>query len=255
VTEQLRVLVALGLGLLLLLHRLDAERFGAAEYDESVGGRGGPPLRWRLAWYVLGVGLIAAVLLIYPGTASPLPLGLGDRLGAIILGFTYGAVGAAQAFAFAALRYGRLRLPDPDSYPGALVNAVMTAFIDEATFRGIILGFLLVVGLDPRVAVVIQALLYTLCTRTGARGRIQYMFWLSLGIGLVSGWLTVVTGGIGAAFLGHAITRFSLFLTTGHAGQVAPRGTEVEEVLRRRVLPEGWRVVGSREPGATPRER
>jgi len=254
-TEQLRVLIAFGLGLLLLLHRLDAERFGAAEYDESVGGRSGPPLRRRLAWYVLGVGLIAAVLLIYPGTASPLPLGLGDRLGAIIIGFTYGAIGATQAFAFASLRYGRLRLPDPDSYPGALINAVMTAFIDEATFRGIFMGFLLVVGLDPRVAIVIQAFVYTLCTRTGARGRVPYMFWLSLGIGLASGWATFVTGGIGAAFLGHAITRFSLFLTTGHAGQVAPRGAEVEDVMRRRVLPEGWRVVGSREPGPSSRER
>ncbi len=253
-TEQLRVLVAFGLGLLLLLHRLDAERFGAAEYDEP-SARERPTLRGRLAWYVLGVAIIAAVLFVYPGTADRLPLGLGDRLGALILGFTYGAIGAAQVFAFAYLRYARIRLPDSQSYPGALVNAVMTAFIDEAAFRGIILGFLLLTGLEPRVAIVIQAILYTLCTRTGAPGRARYMFFLSLGIGLVSGWVTVATGGIGAAFLGHAITRFSFFLATGHAGQVAPRGRETEEVLRRRVLPDGWRVVGDREAGASPRDR
>ena len=253
-TEELRVLVAFGLGMLLLLLRLDAERFGAAEYDEAVGSA--PlSLRRRLAWYVLGVALIAAVYLIYPRTAHHLPLGLGDRLGAVILGFTYGALGVAQAWAFATYRYGRLRLPDPDSYPGALVNAVMTALVDEAAFRGIFMGFLLAAGLEPLVAIVIQALVYTLCTRTGARGRASYMFWLSLGIGFVSGWATVVTGGIGAAFLGHAITRFAMFLATGHAGQAAPRGGEVEEVLRRRLLPDGWRVVGTREAETASRER
>lgn len=253
-TEQLRVLVALGLGLLLVLLRLDAERFGAAEYDES-SGRLVRPLQRRLAWYVLGIAFIAAIVLVYPHTAARLPLGLGDRLGAVILGFTYGALGAAQAYAFASLRYRRLRLPDPESYPGALLNAVMTAFVDEAAFRGVILGFLLATGLEPWVAVVIQALVYTLCTRTGAAGRARYMFWLSLGIGFASGWATAATGGIGGAFLGHAITRFSMFLVTGHAGQVAPRGREIEEVMRRRVLPEGWRVVGTREPGPAPRER
>ena len=45
------------------------------------------------------------------------------------------------------------------------------------------------------------------------------MLLLTLGIGLVGGWLTVATGGIAAAFLGHAITRFAVFLCTGHAGQ------------------------------------
>ena len=39
-----------------------------------------------------------------------------------------------------------------------------------------------------------------------------------IAIGLASGWLTVITGGIGAAFIGHSITRVAIFLTTGHAG-------------------------------------
>ncbi|HYM83589.1 MAG TPA: CPBP family glutamic-type intramembrane protease [Candidatus Dormibacteraeota bacterium] len=253
-TDQLRVLVALGLGLLLLLLRLDAERFGAAEYDEA-DTRIPPSVRRRLAWYVLGIAIIAAVLLIYPRSAHRLPLGFGDRLGTVVIGFTYGALGAAQAFAFASLRYRRLRLPDPASYPGALVNAIVTAFVDEAAFRGILLGFLLSTGLEPWVAVVVQALVYTLCTRTGATGRAPYMFWLSLGIGLLGGWATAATGGIGAAFLGHAITRFAMFLVTGHAGQVAPRGAEIEEVLRRRLLPDGWRIVGSRDTEAASRDQ
>ena len=66
-------------------------------------------------------------------------------------------------------------------------------------------------------------------------------------IGLAGGWLTGITGGIGAAFLGHAITRIAIFLTTGHAGIPKARGTEDEEVERRRRTPEGWRVLDSGE--------
>src|SRR5262249_8539795 len=67
------------------------------------------------------------------------------------------------------------------------------------------------------------------------------MFLLSLIVGLVGGVATVITGGIGASFLGHAITRVAIFFSTGHAGQLAPRGTEPEEVERKRAAPIGWR--------------
>ena len=76
---------------------------------------------------------------------------------------------------------------------------------------------------------------------------------MTLGMGLLGGWLTVATGGIAAAFLGHAITRFALFVCTGHTGQTKPRGREVEEIEKRRRPPEGWRVIGSRE--STTRDR
>ncbi len=64
-------------------------------------------------------------------------------------------------------------------------------------------------------------------------------------MGLIGGWLTAVTGGIAAAFLGHAITRFAVFLCTGHIGQTRPKGREVEEIEERRRPPKGWRVIGS----------
>jgi hypothetical protein len=70
---------------------------------------------------------------------------------------------------------------------------------------------------------------------------------MALLIGLAGGWVTAVTGGIAAAFLGHAVTRFAVFLSTGHAGQFLPRGREVEEIEARRRPPQGWRVIGSRE--------
>ena len=65
------------------------------------------------------------------------------------------------------------------------------------------------------------------------------MLVLVLFIGLFGGWLTIITGGIGAAFLGHAVTRFAVFLATGHAGRVAPPGAEPEDIERRRRRPAG----------------
>jgi hypothetical protein len=111
-----------------------------------------------------------------------------------------------------------------------------------------VFGFLLLAGLDANLANVSQALLYALATRLGAPGRPWYMLVTALAIGLAGGWLTGITGGIGAAFLGHAITRVAIFTTTGHAGLPKARGTESEEVEKRQRTPDGWRVLGSREP-------
>jgi membrane protease YdiL (CAAX protease family) len=245
--DQLRVLVGLALTLLLVMLRVEARSFGAAEFDEPVRGRRGSLVR-RLAWYVLGIGGVIALLFVYPGVAPALPLTVGDRIG-IPLGLALGGLGVAQAIAFALYHYHRIRLPDVAAYPGALANQILTAFIDEATFRGALFGYLLWLGAPVTLAIVGQAVAYTLATRTGAPGRDRYIFVLTLAIGLVAGWATDLTGGIGAAFLGHAITRVAVFLATGHAGQLAPRGTEPEDVARRLRTPEGWRAVER-----TPRE-
>ena len=53
----------------------------------------------------------------------------------------------------------------------------------------------------------------------------------------------LVTQGIGAAFLGHSITRVAVFLMTGHAGQPAPRGREAEDLAIRGSAPDGWSPV------------
>ncbi len=245
--ETLRVLVALGFTLLLVMLRLEAERFGAAEYDEEDRDGHRPPIRRRLTWYLIGVVGVVAILFIHPNPGGELFLGPGDRALAIVYGFLFGAVGVAQAAGVAWYHFRRLRLPDVATYPGALVNAISTAFVDEAVFRGAFLGFLIVVGLEPVLAITIQALVYTLATRLGAPGRDRYMFALALGIGFVGGWLTTVTGGFAASFLAHAITRFGVFLTTAHTGQLLPRGLEREDVERRRWTPEGWRIVQARD--------
>ncbi len=238
---MLRDLVTLGLAGLLCLLRLGAATFNAAEYDEPGADDRQGTFRLRIAWYVLGFALVAAALLIHPAPIPELRLGLGDRLGALLGGLAFGAIGTAQAVLFAWLRYARLRMPPLWSYPDAVMNAIGTAFIDEATFRGLVLGFLLLAGINPAIAIVAQALLYVLATRTGAPGRSRYVFWLALFLGVAAGWLTTLTGGIGAAFLGHAVTRVAVFVCTGHAGQPAPRGHEFEDSWQFRCSPDGWR--------------
>lgn len=251
--EPLRALIAVGLAMLLVMLRVDAERFGTAEYYEATRDGERPRVRRRLGWYALGIGISFVMLAIHPDPQRELFLGSGDRVGAVLGGLLYGAIGVAQAVGFATYRYRRIRFPETSSYPGALLNSTATALIDEVAFRGAILGLLLSVGLDATVAVVIQTLLYALATRLGAPGRDRYLLILSLAIGFAGGWLTAATGGIAAAFLGHAITRFAVFLCTGHVGQTRPRGRETEEIEQRRRPPDGWRVIGSRGPAS--RER
>jgi membrane protease YdiL (CAAX protease family) len=249
VPDTLRILMVLGLTMLLVILRFDAERFNAAEYDDIDRWGRPPSLLRRLAWYLLGIGGILAVLVIHPDPAKDLYLSLGDRLGTVILGLAYGSIGAAVAVTIALIRYRRVRFPPVRLYPAKITNAVATAFIDEAIFRGIIFGFLVGTTMDPNLANVAQALLYALATRLGAPGRPWYMLIAVLAIGLTGGWLTGITGGIGAAFLGHAITRIAIFLTTGHAAIPKKRGTEDEEVERRRRTPEGWKVLDTSERG------
>ena len=153
IPHTLRVLIALGLTLLAIMLRLEAERFGAAEYDEPSGGRT-PSLLRRLAWYALGFALVAGILMFHPSPSSQLYLGIGATGTTILLGLLYGMVGAGQALVYSWYRYGKVRLPDVGAYPGALLNGIVTAFLDEATFRGAVLGFLVVSGINPLSAVV-----------------------------------------------------------------------------------------------------
>ena len=248
-----RALVTIGLALLLVMLRLDSERFGTAEYYESTRDGERPTVKRRLTWYGLGFAAVVAIVYAHPAPQQELFLGPGDRLGAVMGGLAYGLIGTCQAVAYALLRYQRIRFPDVGSYPGALLNTTATAFIDEVAFRGALFGLLLTTGLTPTTANLVQALLYTLATRLGAPGRDKYLFVLTLLIGLGGGWLTAATGGIAAAFLGHAVTRFAVFICTGHTGQPMPKGREVEEIEARRRPPKGWRIVGPREPSS--RER
>src|SRR5690349_21652261 len=118
--NDLRVLVCLGFTLLLVMLRLEAQRFNAAEYDEPVKGFA-PSIMRKLAWYFLGVGGVLVLLMVHPSPEFSLHLTVGDRAG-ILLAIVLAAIGVGQAIGIAYLHYRRLRLPDIGAYPTALAN-------------------------------------------------------------------------------------------------------------------------------------
>ncbi len=248
--ESLILLAVVGL---LMVLRFDARRFGAAEYDDEEAPGGVQTWLRRLSWYGFGLVLILVVYFLHPQPLSVLHLQMGTpRVTALTLGLMLGAAGAIYAFAYAWLRLGDLRLPPARRYPQGLLNSLATSFIDEATFRGILLGLLVLSNWPVELAIAFQAVLYALSTRLAGPGRPFGMLLLSLGVGLAGGWVTLQTGGIGAAFLAHALTRFAIFIATGHAGQIrGAASADDEDALEETTghTPAGWEVVTDREPG------
>ncbi len=235
--ESIRILIGSGFFMMLLILRLDASRFGAAEYDEPGRHR----TFWtRLAWYLIGASLLAALYVVHPSPHDVLLLLIGHREDVIAYGTILALIGLAQAGAFAWYRYGYLRLPPAGVYPGAVVNSIGTAVIDEATFRGALLGTLIAVGMPNGSAIVLSAIIYVLATRVAGPGHHPYTILVAGGIGLLGGWATLATGGIGAAIVGHAVTSFAVFVCTGHPGQVPLTGREPEEIELLTRRPEGW---------------
>jgi hypothetical protein len=255
--EAIEGLLVLGLLGLLILLRFDAVRFGVAEYDDSARNHGWRSWIRRLAWFILGIALVLVVYWLYPQPVSVLHLDIGgatggtDRTRAMFYGLLIGVAGIAMAAVFAWGRYGGIRLPAPSAYPGAFINSIGTAIVDEATFRGILLGMLLNIGIGQWAAIGLAAIVYGAATRLTARGRSKGMLVIDLLLAVATGWTVVETGGIGAAVLGHAITRFAIFLLTGHTDQSRPFGTEPDVVAGRALPPKGWDVAG-RSGGTRP---
>lgn len=217
--EFIQFFLFVGFAGLMFVLRLDARRFGAAEWDTADG-------EWRawlprLTWYAAGLALGLLVFALHPQPVSELNLSLApDRGEALFWGLLYGAGGVVAAFALAIIRNGRVSFSRPGRYPGGVVSAVGTAFFDEFLFRGVLLGLLLTLDLPGWLAVIGAGVIYAGAVRasTGGRGLLMLVVWLA--IGLVGGALVLATLGIAAAFFGHAITRFALFLTMGEPERV-----------------------------------
>ncbi|CAN5764766.1 hypothetical protein BH23CHL8_BH23CHL8_15510 [soil metagenome] len=237
----------LGFTGLMFLLRLDARRFGAAEWDTEEGD-------WRtwasrLSWYLAGLALALLVYALHPQPVSELNLAFAPDSGeALFMGLLFGLGGTAVAFGLALLRSGRLRFPRPGRYPGAVLSSLGTAFFDEFLFRGVLLGLLLGLGLPDWTAVVAMAIIYAGAVRATSGGR-GLMLLVSLAIGLVGGFLVLETAGIAAGLVGHTITRFVLFLTMGHPGRAVVQAQLRTETQLYALPPTGWARAGDEDDG------
>jgi membrane protease YdiL (CAAX protease family) len=227
--DNLMTLAALAL---LILLRFDARRFGAADFDDEFELTDWRVWARRVAWYGLGILLVLVCYFVFAQPEALLHLRLGEDRGiSLLLGLVFALLGVGAAALYAWWRFGEFNLPQGRAYSVGVINSVATAFIDEATFRGVLLGLLLFSSWPPIYAIGFQAVLYALATRLGGAGRPRGLLALWLGMGLLNGWLTYATGGIGAAILAHALTRFAIFIATGHAGQVTPTTANEDQAL------------------------
>jgi hypothetical protein len=233
VPDWLQYILFLGFACLMFLLRLDARRFGAAEWDAEEGDR----RLWlsRLTWYGAGLALGLLIFALHPAPVSELNLVFAPNQGeALLLGLIYAAAGIVAAFLLAYARQGRLSFPAPSRYPAGMLYAVGTANYDEFLFRGVLLGLLLGLDLPAPLAVGAAALIYVGAIRAGGGRRGLLWSLVDLAIGIVGGTLVIMTAGIGAAFMGHAATRFALFMTMGRSA-----GAEAPVVVTARVVGTG----------------
>ena len=195
--DDSRGLIVVGLTLLLVLLRLDAERFGTAEYYESTRDGERPRVRRRLAWYGLGVGIAIAILYIHPAPAD----GAVPRLRATGSGPSSAAwsslgIGVAQASPSPRSATTASASRTPRRTRARCSTPPPPRSSTRSTFRGAIFG----TAADrrprgePRQRHPDPALRPD--DAAGAPGRDRYLLVLTLGIGLIGGWLTAVTGGI-----------------------------------------------------------
>jgi len=208
--ESLRLAIALGLTLFLVLLRFDSDRIIRSDYF-----RYRTPWMGPVSYYVLVIGFAIGIALILPSGREQLFLtgGQTDEMLPIMLLFV--AVAILNAIALALLRYGSI-LPLPmELLPSRVLGAAANAVSEELQFRSIVLGMLLFAGVPAGWAVAIQALVYGLAHRRLWRERDWYFLAGSVLLGWAAGVVTYETGSVIPAIVGHFAVTMSLFAFAG----------------------------------------
>jgi hypothetical protein len=208
--DSLRLAIAFGLTLFLVLLRFDAERITRSDYF-----RYRTPWMGPLSYYVLVIGFAIGIAVILPSGNEQLFLtgGQTGEMLPVMLAFVVVALLNAAALAF--LRYGGI-LPLPvELLPSRVIGAAANAISEELQFRSIVLGMLLFAGLDTGLALAVQALVYGLAHRRLWRDRDWYFLLGSVLLGWAAGVVTVNTGSVIPAIVGHFAVTMSLFAFAG----------------------------------------
>ena len=210
--ESLRLSIALGLTIFLVLLRFDSERIMRSDY-----------FRYRYPWlgpvsyYGLVILFAIGIVLILPNGRGRLFLTPGDPEVMLPLMLGFAAVGTLNAIAFAFRWYGGITPLPTSLLPSRFLGAAASAVADELQFRSIVMGLLIFADVPGGVttAVVVQALLYTVAQRRLWRERQVYFLVGSLILGYACGWTTVTANSVVPAIIGHFVVIAALFAFAG----------------------------------------
>jgi hypothetical protein len=189
--ESLRLAIALGLTLFLVLLRFDSERITRSDYF-----RYRTPWMGPVSYYVL-VGVFAVgIAIILPSGRNQLFLTGGETDEMLPVMLLFVAVALLNGVALAFLRYGGI-LPLPvELLPSRVLGAAANALSEELQFRSIVLGMLLFAGVPAGWAIAVQALVYGLAHRRLWRDRDWYFLLGSVLLGWGAGVVTFETGSV-----------------------------------------------------------
>ena len=208
--ESLRLAIALGLTLFLVLLRFDSERIIRSDYF-----RYRTPWMGPVSYYILVIGFAIGIAIILPSGRKQLFLTGGDSETIPLVLVLFTVVALVNGLALAFLRYGGI-LPLPlELLPSRVLGAAANAVSEELQFRSIVLGMLLFAGLPVGWAIGLQALVYGLAHRRLWRDRDWYFLVGSVLLGWAAGVATVHTGSVIPAIVGHFAVSMSLFAFAG----------------------------------------
>ncbi len=208
--ESLRLAIALGLTLFLVLLRFDSERIIRSDYF-----RYRTPWMGPVSYYILVVGFAIGIAIILPSGRAQLFLTGGDPNNMLIVMVLFTFVALVNGVALAFLRYGGI-LPLPmELVPSRVLGAAANAISEELQFRSIVLGMLLFAGVPAGWAIALQALVYGLAHRRLWHERDWYFMAGSVLLGWAAGVATIETGSVIPAVVGHFAVTMSLFAFAG----------------------------------------
>jgi len=208
--DSLRLAIAVGLTIFMVLLRFDSERIVRSDYF-----RYRTPWMGPVSYYILVIGFAFGIAVILPSGREQLFLtgGQTDEMLPIMLLFV--AVALLNGIALAFLRYGSI-LPLPlELLPSRVLGAAANAISEELQFRSIVLGMLLFAGVPAGWAIAVQALVYGLAHRRLWRDRDWYFLFGSVLLGWAAGVVTFETGSIIPAIVGHFAVTMALFAFAG----------------------------------------
>ncbi len=208
--ESLRLAIALGLTLFLVLLRFDSERITRSDYF-----RYRTPWMGPVSYYILVIGFAIGIAIILPSGRAQLFLTGGDPGNTAIVMLAFTAIALLNGVALAFLRYGGI-LPLPiELLPNRVLGAAANAISEELQFRSIVLGMLLFAGVPAGWAIALQALVYGLAHRRLWHDRDWYFLAGSVLLGWAAGVATIETGSVLPAIVGHFAVTMSLFAFAG----------------------------------------